>query len=66
MGKGETAKGKDNNNNTSSADTTQKLKNEIATLKSEAAKTADPNSKPRTITKGNQVHPHSEYAIANA
>ena len=47
----------DNSSSSSSSETTQSLKNEIETLKSEAAKTADPNAKPRTITKGNQTHP---------
>ena len=56
MGKSQTTKGNNNNTNTSS-DTVQKLTNENETLKSEIAKTADPNAKPRTITKGNRVYP---------
>ena len=39
------------------SDKIQKLKNENETLKNEVAKNKDPNAKPRTITKGDQVHP---------
>ena len=39
------------------SDIVQKQKNEIETLKQEVAKNKDPNAKPRTITKGDQVHP---------
>lgn len=39
------------------SDKIQKQKNEIETLKQEVAKKNDPNAKPRTITKGDQVHP---------
>ena len=39
------------------SDKIQKLKNENETLKQEVAKNADPNAKPRTITKGNRVYP---------
>ncbi len=41
----------------SSNDKIQDLKNENETLKDEVAKNNDPNAKPRTIKKGNQVHP---------
>ena len=39
------------------SDIVQKQANEIETLKNEVAKNNDPNAKPRTITKGDQVHP---------
>lgn len=39
------------------SDTVQELKNENETLKQEVAKNADPNAKPRTITKGTRVYP---------
>jgi len=49
MGKDKTKK--------NSSDEVQELKNENETLKNEVAKKKDPNAKPRTITKGDQVHP---------
>ena len=42
---------------TKDSDIVQKQANEIETLKNEVAKNKDPNAKPRTITKGDQVHP---------
>ena len=39
------------------SDTVQELKNENETLKDKVAQTADPNAKPRTITKGTRVYP---------
>ena len=42
---------------TKDSDIVQKQANEIETLKNEVAKKNDPNAKPRTITKGDQVHP---------
>ncbi len=50
--------GKDNTNTKGNdSDKIQNLKNENETLKQEVAKNADPNAKPRTITKGNRVYP---------